>query len=113
MKTTDKINLWHRHFVHFDIKSIRHKILKTDVNLKCPLCIHSKLRNKPFHPSPTTNSNYIFELIHMDLVGPITEFIYGNKYFLSILDDYSRFGWSSSSKINQKHSQHSQFGSLR
>ena len=49
----------------------------------------------------------------MDLVGPITEFIYGNKYFLSILDDYSRFGWSSSSKINQKHSQHSQFGSLR
>jgi len=93
MKTKDKINLWHRRFAHFDIKSIRHKLLKTDINLKYPLCIHSKLRNKPFHPSPTTNSNHIFELIHMDLVGPITESIYGNKYFLSILDDYSRFGW--------------------
>jgi len=92
MKTKDKINLWHRRFAHFDIKSIRQKLLKTDINLKCPLCIHSKLRNKPFHPSPTTNSNHIFELIHMDLVGPITESIYGNKYFLSILDDYSRFG---------------------
>jgi len=29
----------------------------------------------------------------MDLVGPITESIYCNKYFFSILDDYSRFGW--------------------
>jgi len=29
----------------------------------------------------------------MDLVGPINESLFGNKYFLTILDDFSRFGW--------------------
>jgi len=29
----------------------------------------------------------------MDLVSPVVESIHSNKYFLSILDDYSRFGW--------------------
>jgi len=34
-----------------------------------------------------------FELIHMDLVFVPDYSIYGNKYFLSILDDYSRYSW--------------------
>ena len=34
-----------------------------------------------------------FELVHMDLVGPINESLFGKKYFLTILDDFSRFGW--------------------
>ena len=29
----------------------------------------------------------------MDLVGPVTESVYGNKYFLTILDVFSRYGW--------------------
>jgi len=29
----------------------------------------------------------------MDLIGPITESLYNNKYILSILDDHSRYGW--------------------
>ena len=29
----------------------------------------------------------------MDLVGPISTSLYGNSYFLSILDDFSRFSW--------------------
>ena len=29
----------------------------------------------------------------MDLVGPVVESIHYNKYFLSILDDYTLFGW--------------------
>jgi len=29
----------------------------------------------------------------MDLVGPVNESIYGSKYFLSILDDFSCYGW--------------------
>jgi len=92
MKTVDKLNLWHRRFGHFDIKPIKQKLLKTDIKQKCPLCIHSKLRNKPYQ-STTNNTNHIFELIHMDLVGPIPESIYGNKYFFTILDDFSRYGW--------------------
>ena len=34
-----------------------------------------------------------FQLIHMDLVGPVEESIHLNRYFLTILDDFSRFGW--------------------
>jgi len=33
------------------------------------------------------------QLIHMDLVGPVEESIHLNRYFLTILDDFSRFGW--------------------
>lgn len=34
------------------------------------------------------------DLLHMDLVGPIqTESIGGKKYFLVVVDDYSRFTW--------------------
>jgi len=29
----------------------------------------------------------------MNFVGPVTESLHGNKYFLTILDDYSRFNW--------------------
>ena len=29
----------------------------------------------------------------MDLVGPVDESIHGNKYFLTILDDFYRYGW--------------------
>jgi len=92
MKTVDKLNLWHRRFGHFDIKSIKQKLLKTDIKQKCPLCVHLKLRNKPYQ-STTNNTNHIFELIYMNLVGPIPESIYGNIYFFTILDDFSRYEW--------------------
>jgi len=32
-------------------------------------------------------------LIHVDLMDPITQSIYGNKFILEILEDYSRFNW--------------------
>jgi len=32
-------------------------------------------------------------LIHVDLMEPITQSIYGNKFILEILEDYSRFNW--------------------
>jgi len=35
----------------------------------------------------------LIELIRMDLMSSSEPSIYGNKYFLSILYDYSRYGW--------------------
>ena len=32
-------------------------------------------------------------MIHMDTVQYSDESLYGNKYFFSIIDDYSRYGW--------------------
>jgi len=54
MKIPDKLNLWHRRFSHFDIKSIKNKLLKTDIKLKCPLCAQSKIKNKPYSKNINT-----------------------------------------------------------
>lgn len=92
MKIPDRLYLWHRRFSNFDIRPIKNKLLKTNVKLKCPLCAQSKIKNKPYTRN-TNTSKHIFELLHLDLVGPLPESIYGNKYFFTILDDYSRYGW--------------------
>jgi len=92
LNKAEKINLWHRRLGHFNINNIKNKLLKLNIHYKCPICSNSKLRNLP-HKKTKNKSKYIFELIYMDLVGPITESIHNNKYFISILDDFSRFGW--------------------
>ena len=89
---SNKISLWHRRLGHFNISHIKNKLLKLNVKPRCPICSYSKLKCFPFKKSHNKSKN-IFELIHMDLVGPMSESIHGNKYFLSILDDFSRFGW--------------------
>jgi len=93
LKSIDKLNLWHRRFGHFNIDKIKSQLIKININTKCPLCISSKLKNKPF-PTSFHRANHIFQLIHMDLIGPISESIYGNKYILTIMDDHSRYSWS-------------------
>ena len=111
MKTQDKLNLWHRRLAHFDIKMIKHKLLNTNVPLKCPLCIQSKIKNKPY-PKSEHKSQHIFELIHMDLVGPLPDSIYCNKYFFTILDDFSRYGWVLFLKVKAIHILHFTIGSV-
>jgi len=93
LKSIDKINLWHRRLAHFNISNIKNKLLKININTKCPMCISSKLKNKPYKSSSSRAKN-IFQLIHMDLIGPVQDSIYGNKYILTILDDNSRYGWT-------------------
>jgi len=60
----------------------------------------SKLRNFPFY-SNLKRASEPFELIHMDTVTISNYSLYGNKYILSILDDYSRFGWGHLLKIQR------------
>jgi len=90
LKSSEKLSLCHRRLAHFNIENIKTKLLKINIPIKCPLCSSSKLKNKPYKPA-INKSKHIFELIHMDLVGPISTSLYGNSYFLSILDDFSRF----------------------
>ena len=88
----EKLNLWHRRLGHFSINGIRDKISKISINDPCATCSRSKLKRKSFQRA-SNNTTRCLEIIHMDLVGPIKESIHGNKYFLSILDDFSRYGW--------------------
>ena len=88
----DKINLWHRRLGHYNINAIKNKLLKINIKTKCPICSNSKLRNFPHRISHSLARSPL-ELVHMDLVGPVDESIHSNRYFLTILDDHSRFGW--------------------
>ena len=59
---------------------------------KCEICMQAKMKNEPYGKAQN-NSRKILELVHIDLVGPVPPSIYGNCYFVTILDDYSRYGW--------------------
>jgi len=86
------MDLWHRRLGHFDILKIKNKLNNTNLQTKCAICINSKLKNKFYKPT-TNKTKQILDLIHIDLVGPVTNSINNNKYFLTILDDFSRYGW--------------------
>jgi histone deacetylase 1/2 len=60
------------------------------VNHACQLGKSHKL---PFHLLNSVSSSP-FKLIFMDIWGPLpTKSIYGNKYYLSIINDFSKFIW--------------------
>ena len=56
----------------------------------CPLAKHTRLS---FHYS-STRSTEMFTLLHLDVWGPYnTPTFDGNKFFLTIVDDFSRIVW--------------------
>ncbi|GFX58169.1 copia protein [Trichonephila clavipes] len=96
-----KSEIWHRRFCHVNndylVKTSKNDSVKglprlTD-NGKTH-CIPCKLAKstREFHSKDgAVRSKRPLELLHMDLCGPMpTESQGGNKYFLSIIDDYSR-----------------------
>ncbi|CAI7788021.1 unnamed protein product [Closterium sp. NIES-54] len=60
----------------------------------CEICLLSKFTRFPFH-SVTGRSKKPLELVHMDLVGPLpVQGHKGERYFLTIVDDWSRLMWA-------------------
>jgi len=88
----DNMNTWHRRLGHFNINSLKNILSKIENKNKCKICAHSKLRNFPFHTNERRASEP-FERVHMDTASLKQSSLYGNKCFLTILDDYSRYGW--------------------
>lgn len=97
--TTDEGVLWHRRLGH---PSSRVVDLLPDIRLKpssklslsnCDVCFRSKQTRNPF-PESNNKASTSFELIHCDLWGPYrTAAFCGSRYFLTIVDDYSRALW--------------------
>ncbi|GFS97981.1 retrovirus-related Pol polyprotein from transposon TNT 1-94 [Trichonephila clavipes] len=96
-----KSEIWHQRFCHVNndylIKTSKNDSVKglprlTD-NSKahCIPCKLAKSKRVSFKKTGAVRSKRPLELLHMDLCGPMpTESQGGNKYFLSIIDDYSR-----------------------
>jgi len=86
------LNLWHRRFGHFNIDLIKNKLKKINSIPKCKICLKSKLINLPYYPS-INHTKEPFELLHMDLVKAPDFSFYNNRYFVTILDDFTRYSW--------------------
>ena len=60
---------------------------------KCLVCPFAKQTRNVF-PNSSIKSTACFELLHIDLWGPYNTFtVDGKKYFLTIVDDFSRVTW--------------------
>lgn len=92
---------WHRALGHVNFqylnKLINNKLVEglpdkiESTEMKCSNCIESKMSNVPFENN-RTKATETLELIHTDLNGPHNTTGYGGeKYFLTFIDDYSKF----------------------
>ncbi|GFY16387.1 retrovirus-related Pol polyprotein from transposon TNT 1-94 [Trichonephila clavipes] len=95
------IEIWHQRFCHVNndylVKTSKNDSVKGLPRLTdngkthCIPCKLAKFKRVSFKKTGAVRSKRPLELLHMDLCGPMpTESQGGNKYFLSIIDDYSR-----------------------
>ncbi|GFW16407.1 retrovirus-related Pol polyprotein from transposon TNT 1-94 [Trichonephila clavipes] len=93
--------IWHQRFCHVNndylVKTSKNDSVKGLPRLTdngkthCIPCKLAKSKRVSFKKTGAVRSKRPLELLHMDLCGPMpTERQGGNKYFLSIIDDYSR-----------------------
>lgn len=96
------MHTWHRKLGHRDPNAIRKltrnklamgiKLVDCGIKETCESCIRGKIARKPFPPKIKPTSKQVLDLLHTDLCGPMrTQTPGGNKYFLTIIDDYSRY----------------------
>lgn len=94
---TSDVELWHRRMGHPSEKVV--KLLppvsrsKNSLNKGCEVCFRAKHPRDKF-PLSHNNCSRIFEKVHCDLWGPYRhESSCGARYFLTIVDDFSRAVW--------------------
>ncbi|XP_035830149.1 uncharacterized protein LOC118479628 [Helianthus annuus] len=89
------INLWHARLGH-PAEPVLH-VLKNNLNIKtgaklnpCETCHRAKQHREPF-PLSDHKSEALGNLIHLDVWGPYrVQSMNGFRYFLTVVDDYSR-----------------------
>ena len=91
-------DLWHfrlGHSSHAKLSLLNKIVSDLAINKPhgCDICHLAKQKRLSF-PSSTHVSNAIFDLVHCDLWGPFfVSTIDGYRFFLTIVDDYSRCTW--------------------
>ncbi|XP_075096358.1 uncharacterized protein LOC142174459 [Nicotiana tabacum] len=94
-----KEKLWHYRLGHMPFSNMKNvssvSITKcskfSTTYVICPMARQSKLS----FPSSSISTKKVFELIHVDTWGPYNSATYdGFKYFLTIVDDFSRGTWT-------------------
>jgi histone deacetylase 1/2 len=91
--------LWHLRLGHISDSGLqvisKHFLFVPSKNnmSPCDACHFSKQNKLPF-PQSMSKSLAPFDILHADLWGPYSTIsLLGHKYFLTLVDDYSRFTW--------------------
>jgi len=104
LSMSDKKWLWHRRLGHANWRLIS-KLSKLQLvrglpdidyhsDALCGACQKGKIVKSSFKSKDIISTSRPLELLHIDLFGPVsTASIYGSKYGLVIVDDYSRWSW--------------------
>lgn len=95
------VALWHSRLGHpsYDRVDLLKNVLgfnkrNKDDSLHCSTCHLAKQKHLPFNPQQN-RSLVAFELVHTDTWGPFSiPTNEGYKYFLTVVDDYSRATWT-------------------
>ena len=103
--------LWHFRLGHLSFSRIntlhsKFPFVNVDSKATCDVCHFAKHRKLPFIPS-CNKAKQPFELIHFDIWGPISiKSIHGHSYFLTAVDDFSRYTWLTLMKTKAETRQH-------
>ena len=98
----NKVDLWHQRLGHLNEIQLREMasqnlvkgmIIPKSARISfCEKCVEGKMSKKPFKSVGEIRSVRKLQYVHSDVCGPIpTQSIAGNKYFVTFIDDYSRF----------------------
>ena len=90
--------LWHKRLGHISRERVE-RLIKNDILPSldfedmeiCVDCIRGKLpkdKNKG-----VSRSSDLLEIVHTDISGPYSTTICGSRYFLTFIDDFSRYGY--------------------
>ena len=96
--TVKDINLWHYTMGHLsderlNVLRTKYSYIPAEKPHVCDVCLRAKQKKLPFALSRSHNAN-MFELLHMDIWGPCSVIsMHSFRYFLTIVDDFSRFTW--------------------
>lgn len=92
---------WHRRLGHFgQMEKLYNQVTGIPqcdcVNVKeCITCIQAKQGRKPIPKGNPENNADVGELLHLDLIGPVTPAgKSGEKYILTLLDEKSKIGFA-------------------
>lgn len=95
--------LWHRRFGHLGERNLNSllsgelvngmKAMQGEKQLAiCESCVAAKQTRNPFALRQERRSSRVLELVHSDVCGPVTPVSWsGEKYFVTFIDDWSRF----------------------
>ena len=95
--------IWHSRLGHVNFLALK-KLSEKDMaigvpkiehpNQVCEGCVLSKQTRIPFPDHAVFRAQKPLQLVHADLCGPITPTsVGGSKYFLLLVDDFSRWMW--------------------